>query len=114
MAAMITPQNEALARPVSNLAEALATIRQYANEVRLRGATALFIFGSVVRNELRSDSDIDMFIDYDPDGPLNYYKLCEMEDILSSGLGRKVDLTTREGLHPGLRQRIERSSIQVF
>jgi Nucleotidyltransferase domain len=46
--------------------EIIGRIRSRAGEIRALGASALFLFGSAARDELREDSDIDVFIDREP------------------------------------------------
>ncbi len=62
------------------------------------------IFGSYVRGEQRSGSDVDILIDYDKAPSL--VALIEIENMLSDLLGMKVDLVTSKGLKPQLRQLI--------
>jgi uncharacterized protein len=84
------------------------------DEIRKLGVTALFLFGSAARNDLRSASDIDVFIDYDQASPLSLFTLAHLQRLLSAGLGRRADVATRDGLHPMLRNDIEASSARVF
>jgi predicted nucleotidyltransferase len=60
------------------------------------------------------ESDLDIFIEAaDPDT----FSLIELVDIkfyLERELGVEVDVTTRESLHPMLRQDIEQSAIRIF
>jgi hypothetical protein len=44
----------------------IEVLRAYDAALRENGATVLFIFGSRARGAERSDSDLDLFIDYDP------------------------------------------------
>jgi uncharacterized protein len=87
-----------------------------AETIRDFGATSLHLYGSAARDELRADSDVDMFLDYDRhvDGTFSLIELIRLENHLKQLLQRDVDLTTRDGLHPLLRADIERSSVQVF
>jgi predicted nucleotidyltransferase len=62
------------------------------------------IFGSYIRGEQRSGSDVDVLIDYDKAPSL--VALIEIENMLSDLLGMKVDLVTSKGLKPQLRQHI--------
>lgn len=101
-------------RPVASLAEVLAAIRAHEHEIRALGATALYVFGSAARDELGPESDVDVYIDYDPAGPFSFVELLGVRDILAGQLGRNIDLGTRNGLNPRLRQRIEASSIRVL
>lgn len=75
---------------------------------------ALYLFGSAARDELRADSDVDVFVDYDPEGPFSFVELLDLQRYLADCFGRPVDLTTRAGLHPRLKARIEQSSIRVL
>ena len=46
--------------------DAINRLRDSAEAVRTLGATSLYLFGSTVRDEARHDSDLDLFIDYEP------------------------------------------------
>jgi predicted nucleotidyltransferase len=54
----------------------------------------LSIFGSVLRDDYRPESDIDLLVEFDPDHVPGYFRLAGMERELSELLGRKVDLRT--------------------
>ena len=90
-------------------AEALKKLRGFAGPLRARGATSLYLFGSTARNKAGANSDLDLFIDYDPRGKFNAFDLVASKRLLQEGLGVDVDLTTRKGLHllfaSGLKQR---------
>jgi hypothetical protein len=74
----------------------------------------LWLFGSTARDEARVDSDVDLFLDYDPQAKFSLVDLAGIEQFLGERLGVTVDLTTRDSLHPRLRAEIERSAAQVF
>ncbi len=95
-------------------AETLETLRRHADDIKAFGATSLYVFGSAARDEMGPDSDIDMFIDFNPEGPFSFVELIGLQEFLVDKLQRDVDLTTRGGLHPRLKARIERSSIKVL
>jgi predicted nucleotidyltransferase len=78
------------------------------------GATALYVFGSAARDELGPGSDVDIFIDYDPEGPFSFVELIQLQWLLADILQREIDLTTRGGIHPMLKEEIEHSSIRVL
>jgi Nucleotidyltransferase domain len=59
-------------------------------------------------------SDLDLFIDYDPQTRFNAFDLIGIKQFLEGALGIDVDITTRDGLHPMLRGDIEESAIRVF
>lgn len=91
----------------------LSELRRQAPNIRALGATSLYVFGSAARGELGTVSDVDLFVDYDPDR-FSFVELIRLRERLSKVLGRPADLTTREGLHPLLRPAIEAEAIKVF
>jgi predicted nucleotidyltransferase len=97
-----------------NRTEALKRLRSFADALRARGATSLYLFGSTVRDRASAKSDLDLFIDYDPRGKFNAFDLVASKRLLEEGLGVDVDLTTRKGLHPLIRKRVEAEATRVF
>ncbi|GJE29171.1 nucleotidyltransferase family protein [Methylobacterium organophilum] len=95
-------------------AEAIANLQANADSVRALGATSLYLFGSTLCDEARPGSDLDLFIEYDPESRFNAFDLIGIKLLLEERLGVDVDLATRDGLHPLLRDRIERSALRVF
>ena len=92
----------------------IAKIRDNAAAVRALGAEALFLYGSHARDEAGSGSDVDVFIDRNPNARFGFIELTELEFLLQDILGVDVDLTTRTALHPGLRRDIEMSAVKVL
>ena len=76
--------------------------------------TALHLFGSTARDAARADSDVDLFLDLDPTAKFSLVDLAALEGRLADLLGVEVDLTTRDSLHPRLRDGIERSAERVL
>ncbi|MBI1981790.1 MAG: nucleotidyltransferase domain-containing protein [Methylocystis sp.] len=95
-------------------AEAIARLRERAPAIKAIGATSLFLFGSTGRDQAAANSDLDLFIDYDPSSRFNAFDLVGIKLYLEDELKTSVDLTTRDGLHPRLRDAIEKSAIRVF
>jgi len=54
----------------------------------------LSLFGSVLRDDFKSDSDLDVLVDFEPGQVVGFLRLSGMEIELSEVLGRKVDLRT--------------------
>ena len=92
----------------------MTKLRSCADAVRDRGATSLYLFGSSARDEATADSDLDLFIDYDPTKKFSLIDLVGIKFFLQDTLGVEVDVTTRDSLHPMLREEIERSAVRVF
>ena len=97
-----------------NRMEAVDKLKGYADTIRAMGATSLYVFGSTVRDEANPDSDLDVFIDYDPGGKFSLLDLVDIKLLLEAELGIEVDVTTRDSLHPMLKDDIEQSAVRVF
>ena len=68
----------------------------------------LALFGSVLREDFTSNSDVDMLIDFEPgaDEMLTLLDLAGMQQELSNLLQRQVDLVLRDGLKPLIKDEI--------
>ncbi len=64
----------------------------------------LALFGSVARDEARSDSDVDLLVEFAE--PIGFFHLFRVRRRLEEILGARVDLTTPGGLRPELRDGI--------
>ena len=64
--------------------EALAACQ---GEVRALGAEALYFYGSAATDKATAASDIDLFIDYDPNCRFNAFDLLEINALLEQRLG---------------------------
>ena len=94
--------------------EAIDALARHRDELRARGATALYLFGSTARDEAGAESDLDLFLDYDPQSKFSLLTLVQLQRLLQDRLGVRVDLTTRDSLHRLMRDQIERSAVRVF
>jgi uncharacterized protein len=76
---------------------------RFCQENRIRW---LALFGSVLRDDFRPDSDIDVLVEFQPETRMGLMGLTKLELELSELLGRKVDLNTTKGLHQRFRDRV--------
>lgn len=97
-----------------NKAEAIHRLQAHADAIKACGATSLYLFGSTARDDAKSESDLDLFVDYDPNKKFSLVDLVGIKLLLEDELGMAVDVTTRDSLHPMLRHEIEKSAIRVF
>ena len=90
-------------------------LRTYDADLRQNGATGLFLFGSRALGTNRPDSDLDLFIDYNPATRIpNVFRLMQIEENISGVLGVPVTITTRNALHPLMKDSIERDAVRVL
>jgi uncharacterized protein len=60
----------------------------------------LALFGSVLRDDFRPESDVDVLVDFSPQHVPDFFSLYDMEQELSTLLGnRRIDLVTEKSLH---------------
>jgi len=72
---------------------------------RKRHIARLSVFGSALRSDFRSDSDIDLLVEFEPGYTPGLFGIARMERELSALLdGRKADLRTPEDLSRYFRQ----------
>lgn len=80
--------------------------------------TELALFGSVLRDDFRPDSDVDVLVQFAPQAHWTLLDFVAMQDELSSVLGRKVDLVMRnaveESMNTRRRQRILESAQVIY
>lgn len=79
--------------------------------------TELALFGSVLRDDFRPDSDIDVMVQFHPDAHPTFSTLDQMETELKTIFHRDVDLVTRQGIETSrnyLRRHEILSSTQVI
>jgi predicted nucleotidyltransferase len=75
------------------------------------GVTHIALFGSGARDELRTDSDVDVLVEFE--GHATYDRYFSLRDHLERIFGRKVDLVTEKGLKPRARRHVEKDIIRV-
>jgi hypothetical protein len=69
------------------------------------------LFGSYVRGEQKSTSDLDVLVDFTE--TISLFKFIELEYFLSDQLGVKVDLVMRDALKPRIKDSVLNEAIYV-
>ncbi|MEB3830786.1 nucleotidyltransferase family protein [Phormidium sp. CCY1219] len=79
-----------------------AAIAQICQDYHIR---KLALFGSILRDDFRPDSDIDILVEFQP-GKTPGFGFIDIQDRLSNLLGRTVDLNTPQDLSRYFRDRV--------
>ena len=79
--------------------EVVDRLRAVDDEIRALGVRRLALFGSVLRNEARLDSDVDFLVDFEP-GEKTFGRFMALADLLERVLERRVEVVTMEALSP--------------
>jgi len=75
----------------------------------------LALFGSVLRDDFRPDSDVDILVEFEPVAHPSLFDFARMQSELEGLLGRRVDLVEAAGLHnPFRRYEILRTQQVVY
>jgi predicted nucleotidyltransferase len=78
---------------------------------KIFGISSLFLFGSVARDEARSDSDIDILVDFSK--PVGLFQFIELKQQLEAVLNCKVDLSTKRSLKSNILNQVLGECIRV-
>ena len=70
-------------------------VRQFCQE---RGISKLELFGSVLRDDFREDSDVDLLATVRPDVKCGLFEWVELKEGLEKIFGRPVDLVSRRAI----------------
>lgn len=66
----------------------------------------LSFFGSVLRDDFRPDSDVDVLVEFEPNFRVGFIRLSGIQIELSEILGRQVDLRTAADLSRYFREEV--------
>ncbi|MGB3767659.1 MAG: nucleotidyltransferase family protein [Phormidesmis sp.] len=73
---------------------------------------ALFLFGSVARNEATPESDVDLLVEFNR--PVGLFTLLGLQSHLEEVLGCSVDLGTPTSLRPHLRETVLKEAVRAI
>ncbi len=74
----------------------------------------LAVFGSVLREDFRPDSDVDVLVSFEPDARWSLFDFVTMQDELEALFGRPVDMVEKEGLRNPFRRHAILSTQEVL
>ena len=76
------------------------------------GVTRMGVFGSFVRHEQISSSDIDMVVEMET-GKKNIHSFLQLKRVLEKDLAREIDLGFEQSLKPIVKERVKGHIIYV-
>ncbi len=83
----------------------MARLAAAEHDIRALGVARLALFGSMARDEVRPDSDVDLLVQFSP-GQKSYEHFIALSELLESLLHCRVELVTTEALSPFIGPRI--------
>jgi uncharacterized protein len=72
------------------------------------------LFGSVLRDDFRPDSDVDILVVFEPSAQITFMTLGKMKRELSGIFQRPVDLVPQDGLKPAIREAVLSTAQEVY
>jgi len=78
------------------------------------GIREISIFGSSLRRDFRSDSDVDLLIEMEPNRAIGFFGLHAIEAEFSELFERKVDLGLKRAIRAELRAEILDSAVTIY
>ncbi len=72
------------------------------------------VFGSAIHGQMRPDSDIDLLVEFQPDAEIGLLEHAGLMLDLSELLGRRVDLVSKRGLKPAIRDLVLREARAIY
>jgi predicted nucleotidyltransferase len=74
----------------------------------------LALFGSVLRDDFNTNSDVDVLVVFDPSARVTFMTLGRMKRELSEIFQRQVDIVPQEGLKPAIREAVLSSAQELY
>jgi predicted nucleotidyltransferase len=97
-----------------NSSEAIETLRRSERALRERGVMRAALFGSLARGDNRSDSDIDIMIEIDPDIRMTVFDYVDLKEYIADLFDEPVDVVNRNALKSHIRPAATADAIYAF
>ena len=85
----------------SNLEIPLTRIEAFCRKWKIK---EFALFGSVLREDFRSDSDVDVLVTFEPDGGFTFDSRVDMLDEIAAIFGREVALVEKDAIRNPFRR----------
>jgi uncharacterized protein len=92
----------------------IARLRENEAALRARGVAHAALFGSAARGDNRSDSDIDIMVELDPDAGVTVFDYVGLKEYISGMFEGPVDVVNRDGLKPYVRPAAMADAVYAF
>lgn len=87
-------------------------IEEFSRKHRIK---KLSLFGSVLREDFRPDSDIDVLVEFDKKARVSFFKLADIQDELRSLFNvKEIDLVTVKALSPAIKDDVLNEARVVY
>jgi predicted nucleotidyltransferase len=87
---------------------------QIADLCRRYHVRRLALFGSVLRDDFSSTSDVDVLVTFEPQAQIGFMTLGRMKRELAALFQRPVDLVPQDGLKPAIRDEVLKSAEVLY
>jgi predicted nucleotidyltransferase len=95
------------------MSDQMQAVKDKISEIlRKNGVERAAFFGSIVRDEMTEESDIDILIEFE--GRRSLLDLAHLKNELEDTVNRRVDLLTYKSLHPKLKDRILAEQVPII
>lgn len=80
--------------------------QELADLCRRHHVRQLALFGSVLRDDFRPDSDVDVLVEFEPQAHVGFIALGHLQRELAALFQRPVDVVPQDGLKPLIRDQV--------
>jgi predicted nucleotidyltransferase len=96
--------------------DVIAKLKEAEPALRGLGVAALYLFGSHARDEAKSSSDVDVFVDPAPEQDFGFLPFMDAYATIQKAIGDDVEIgySTRTGLSPYILGDVEREAVRIF
>jgi hypothetical protein len=97
-----------------NREQILALLRENEAALRQRGVAHAALFGSRGRGDQRPESDTDIMVEFDPAACITVFDYAGLKDYIAALFDGRVDVVSRDGLKPLVKQEATTDAIYAF
>ncbi len=110
--AFMEPGNSRNTRPT--LSTVLGRLRAREAELRARGVSDLWVFGSVARGDAKWGSDVDLACEFDAPEKVSLFDIIHLKDTIEDALEASVDIGERSAMRSQVARSAERDMVRIF